>query len=77
MIDLKIYYPFCRIYSVIGLMIFKMIKENVDRFSISLQEVNFFPSEIQIKIIYLQHHALLKSKYKEFNSTAGDSNYIE
>lgn len=67
---------FCSIHSVLGLMIFKKISKNGDLFtnavSIVLKKVNFYPAEIRFKIFDLQHHFILKSKYKELISTASD-----
>ena len=60
---------------------FQNDKKNVDLFinpfSISLQDLNCYPPEIQIEIIDLQHHSILKNKYKELISDASDLNYIE
>lgn len=60
---------------MVGLMILKIFFTNP--FSLYLQGVTCYPPEIQIKIIDLQHHTPLKSKYKKLISTGSDPNYIE
>uniref|UniRef100_A0A6P7GDQ8 General transcription factor II-I repeat domain-containing protein 2B-like n=1 Tax=Diabrotica virgifera virgifera TaxID=50390 RepID=A0A6P7GDQ8_DIAVI len=60
---------------------FQKDKMNVDLFinpfSISLQDINCYSAEIQIEIIDLQNHTILKTKYREIISTVTDPNYIE